>query len=171
MKQQALDDAVQLAPDLWHVQNLLANDELAELKDKIDLEQKWQKIHLQENKPRDSVIWQKDGVIDWLWSKLNNLDYKRFNLKFRTVMIWRDHAGYTISNHFDNERVIGAMQIYISDTYLSLGTWFNDFIEIPFVQNSGYLMHNKNKIEHGMKEIVPHGYVRLSFYALFDQID
>ena len=84
-------------------------------------------------------------------------------------MIWRDHEGYTISNHVDNERVVAAMQIYLSPTLTTLGTWFLDDIEIPFVQNTGYLMHNRNAMVHGMKNTVPSGYTRISLYALFDQ--
>jgi hypothetical protein len=61
------------------------------------------------------------------------------------------------------------MQIYLSDSYPELGTWFANTSEIPFVQNTGYLMHNRNQLEHGMKNQVPQGYSRISFYALFDE--
>lgn len=86
------------------------------------------------------------------------------------MTVWKDSAGYTISNHADNDRVAAAMQIYLSPTYFELGTWFNDTEEIPFIQNTGYLMHNRNKPIHGMKNAVPVGYTRFSLYVLFDEI-
>jgi hypothetical protein len=85
------------------------------------------------------------------------------------VTIWKDTTGYIIGNHIDNNRVVSAMQIYLSDSCPDIGTWFLDTIEIPFVQNTGYLMHNRNQIKHGMKSQVPLGYSRISFYALFDE--
>jgi hypothetical protein len=169
MNQLALDQAIELHTDLWQIQNLLYHDELQELINRISVETQWQKIDLQENFNRDSVIWNTDGILDWAWTKLQALDFSNFGLTFRNVMIWRDREGYTIPMHVDNDRVTSAMQIYLSPTIENLGTWFLDKIEIPFVQNTGYLMHNKNKLPHGMKNKVPPGYTRLSFYALFDQ--
>jgi hypothetical protein len=169
MNQSALDHAIQLHPDLWQIKNLLCQDELEELISRVSVETQWQKLDLQENLNRETVPWNTDGVLDWLWCRLNNLDFSKFGLTFRTVVLWRDTEGYTISGHVDNERVTAAMQIYLSPTTIDLGTWFLDEIEIPFVQNTGYLMHNRNRIHHGMKNTVPAGYTRLSFYALFDQ--
>jgi len=169
MNQSALDHAIQLHPDLWHVKNLLSQDELQALTSQVLLETQWQKVDLQEHFNRETVILNTVGFLDWLWTRLNSLDFSKFGLTFRTVVIWRDSEGYTISGHADNERVTAAMQIYLSPTRLDLGTWFEDEIEIPFVQNTGYLMHNRNKIQHGMKNTVPPNYTRLSFYTLFDQ--
>jgi hypothetical protein len=61
------------------------------------------------------------------------------------------------------------MQIYLSNGPKELGTWFED-IEIPFVQNTGYIMTNRNKLKHGMKVPVPSGFTRYSLYALFDHV-
>lgn len=169
MNQSALDFAIQLHPDLWQIKDLLSQDELNELLYRISVEEQWHKLDLQQDFNRETVSWQTDGLLDWLWIGLNDLDFSKFGLIFRTVMIWRDHEGYIISNHVDNERVVAAMQIYLSPTLTTLGTWFLDDIEIPFVQNTGYLMHNRNTMVHGMKNTVPSGYTRLSLYALFDQ--
>ena len=169
MNQYSLDSAQQLHPDLWAIQNLLSNDELKELLTRVSRETLWEKVLWQEQFNREHVIWQTDGLCDWLFCKLTELDFSKFGLSLRNVTIWRDAAGYTIKNHADNSRVVAAMQIYLSDSCPGLGTWFADTIEIPFVQNTGYIMHNRNQLEHGMKNQVPHGYSRISFYALFDK--
>jgi len=170
MNQTALDHAIQLHPDLWQIKDLLSRPELEELVRRINIEPCWKKLDLQQDFNRESMIWNNDGVLDWVWTMLHSLDFSKFGLTFSNVMIWRDREGYGISRHEDNERVTAAMQIYLSPTVANLGTWFLDEIEIPFVQNTGYLMHNRNRLLHGMKSTVPVGYTRLSFYALFDQL-
>lgn len=170
MNQQSIDNAVQLAPDLWSIKNLLSPDEFGELLHRISSETDWKKVDLQEKKNREQATWKADGVCDWLFCKISELDFSRFNLKFRTVIIWKDGPGYSIDNHSDNDRVVAAMQLYLGPDHHELGTWFFDRIEIPFVQNTGYIMHNRNRPLHGMKIAVPPGYTRLSFYALFDDV-
>jgi hypothetical protein len=170
MNQHSIDCASQLNPDLWSICNLFTHDELSFLLHKISQHVDWKDVDLQTHLNRQQVAWQDEGILDWLWSGLSCLDFSRFGVKFRTVMIWRDLAGYMITNHADNDQVHAAMQIYLSDTHRDLGTWFDPDIEIPFVQNTGYFMHNRHKIIHGMKNSVPLGYNRISFYALFDPL-
>ncbi len=168
MNQQALDNARQLLPDLWSIQNLLSNDELEEILNRVNNETSWEPVNLQENLNRKMLAWHTDGLCDLLFCKLGELDFSRFGLELRTVTVWRDLDGYFIKNHVDNDRVVAALQFYLSASQPGIGTWFADTIEIPFVQNTGYLMHNRNKLEHGMKNPVTGGYSRISFYALFD---
>lgn len=168
MNQLAIDSAQQLAPDLWAIKDIFWPEEFLTLQRLIQEENRWATVDLQEKLPRESCDWQTDGLCDWLWSKIVALDFSRFGLKFRTVTVWRDHPGYLIGNHFDNDRVVAAMQIYVSEQRSGLGTWFNSSIEIPFVPNTGYLMHNRNRIIHGMKNPVPLEYIRVSLYAWFD---
>jgi len=169
MNQYSLDTAQQLHSDLWLIQNLLIDDELKEILDRVLHETQWEEVDLQKHRNRKHVIWQTDGLCDWLFCKLAELDFSRFGLLLRNVTIWKDTVGYTIGEHIDNNRVVAGMQIYLSDSYPDLGTWFANTIEVPFVQNTGYLMHNRNQLEHGMKNWVPQGYSRISFYALFDE--
>ena len=169
MNQHALDNAIQLHPDLWKIENLLSESEMTELLKKISSQQNWQTVNLQEYSNRQQIPWETNGVCDWLFCNLANLDFSKFNLKIRTVTVWKDTTGYKIEKHADNDRVIAAMQIYISPTHLDLGTCFLNNIEIPFIQNTGYLMHNRNQLEHKMTTPVPEGYSRLSFYVLFDE--
>jgi hypothetical protein len=170
MNQQAIDNARILLPDLWAIEHLLTPEEFVILTDLLEKENTWNKVDLQEHLSREECAWQIDGLCDWLWEKLSNLDFSRFGLQFRTVTVWRDMPGYCIRNHVDNDRVVAAMQIYLSESKPGLGTWFNDTVEIPFITNTGYLMHNRNHLIHGMKNSVPNGYVRKSLYAWFDQV-
>jgi len=169
MNQSSLDNAHQLHSDLWSIQNLLSDNEIKEILNGVSQETLWGEVDLQQHLNRKQCIWQTEGLCDWIFCKLAELDFSRFDLLLRNVTIWRDTAGYTIKNHTDNNRVVAAMQIYISDSCPELGTWFTNTIEIPFVQNTGYLMHNRNQLEHGMKNLVPLGYSRISFYVLFDE--
>lgn len=168
MNQSSINDAIQLHPDLWQIKNLLIQDELGELLHRVTGNNSWEKLELQKSINRESMVWHNDNLLDWLWTKLNTLNFSKFELAFRTVMLWRDQEGYTIGNHIDNSQVTAAMQIYVSPTMPDIGTWFLNEIEIPFVQNTGYLMNNRNNILHGMKNSVPQGYTRISLYALFD---
>lgn len=171
MNQWALDTAEELIPGVWSIKDLLTPDEINNLLTSINDQTEWQDVDLQVGSARKQIPWQPDGIVDWLWSKFNALDFSRFAVRFRTVMIWRDTAGYTINTHTDNNRVHAAMQIYISASHQNLGTWFDPDIEIPFVQNTGYFMHNRDRPAHGMRNSVPVGYDRVSCYALFDDIE
>lgn len=170
MNQQALDIATQLRSDLWYIKELLSEDELHYLLSAIKKETDWIKVDGQQTLNREQVPWKPDGICDWLWCKLSELDFSRLGLKFRTAMIWKDQPGYKIDNHFDNDRVKASMQIYLSEDCADLGTWFENSLEVAFKQNTGYIMDNRNRLIHGMKKSVPDSYSRLSFYALFDRL-
>lgn len=170
MNQNSLDEAVCVTSDLWQIKDLLSTDELSYLTAEIISTDTWIAQELQTNMPRQTIPWIDDGIVDWLWCKLSELDFSRFNIKLRNISIWKDSYGYKISPHIDNSRVVAAMQIYLSENYNGLGTWFADDLEIPFVKNTGYLMHNRNFPVHFMKNSVPKDYFRLSFYARFDNL-
>jgi hypothetical protein len=169
MIQQALDNATLVKSDLWSINNIFTDIELSDLLDKIELEKNWQTVDLQENLPRRSLQWVDNGLLDHVWTMINQLNFSSFGLKFRNVDIWKDVAPYCIKDHVDNDRVVAAMQIYLNSGPENLGTWFQDSY-IPFVANTGYIMNNKNKLVHGMKTAVPDNFVRYSLYALFDTV-
>jgi len=169
MNQSALDNAVCLTQDLYHVHDLLNEHTLATILQQLELQTHWQSVLMQENKPRKSLSWIDNGLLDQIWCMLDKLDYSRFGLKFTHVSLWKDQHPYFIGQHVDNDQVSAAMQIYLNSGLAELGTWFEG-IPIPFVPNSGYIMHNRNKLKHGMKHAVPPGFVRYSLYALFDYV-
>lgn len=167
MNQNAIDTAEMLRPDLYKIKNLFDQAVLNDLLTQLDQETQWELQTLQEKLPRRTLSWVNDGTVDRIWCMLNALDFSRFNFKFANVSIWKDLPGYCIGNHVDNPGVEAAMQIYLSDLPKELGTWFDD-IEIPYVQNSGYVMNNQHQPVHGMRHAVPPGHVRYSLYARFN---
>ena len=169
MNQVAIDNAVLLRPDLYSIKNLFDPNELNELVKIIDKQTQWQTQELQETLPRLTLPWVSNGLLDQVWSMLDQLDYSRFGFKFLNVSIWKDLPGYCIADHVDNTRVQAAMQIYLNDLPASLGTWLEE-TEIPCVQDSVYIMNNQYQPRHGMKHFVPPGHVRYSLYARFNII-
>jgi hypothetical protein len=169
MNQSALNNAVLLKPDLYQITDIFQADELSHVLQELEHVTEWEKVKLQENRPRYSVKWIDNGLLDQVWCMLNDLDYSRLGLKFTHVTLWKDQHPYCIGSHVDNDQVRAAMQIYLNSGSIELGTWFED-IEIPFVQNTGYIMNNRSRPQHGMKSSVPAGFVRYSMYALFDYV-
>lgn len=169
MNQSALDNAIQLRSDLYRISEIFSCDELSWILQNLKHETQWEKVRLQENRSRDSVKWIDDGLLDSVWCMLNDLDYSKFKLKFTHVSLWRDQHPYMIGEHVDNDQVCAAMQIYLNAGPRELGTWFED-IEIPFIENTGYIMNNCNRPQHGMKSQVPVGFTRYSLYALFNHV-
>ena len=169
MRQQSLDNSTVIKPDLWAVKDIFTNEELKSLLNKIELETNWRTAELQEKESRRVLQWADNGLLNHVWTMINQLDFSNFGFKFKNVTIWKDVAPYCISDHVDNDRVMGAMQIYLNSGPENLGTWFQDSY-IPFVANTGYIMNNKNKLVHGMKNAVPDNFVRYSLYALFNTV-
>ena len=169
MNQFALDSAILLKPELYHIKNIFSESELEYVLTSLPTQINWQTIDLQETQPRRALQWETDGLVDYIWGLINCLDFSNFGLKFTHVSIWRDQHPYCIHNHVDNDRVKAAMQIYLSTGMSNTGTWFGT-TEIPFELNTGYIMNNRNKLPHKMKHPVPLNQTRYSVYALFDYV-
>jgi len=176
MIQESLDNAVEIVPGLWSVNNLFEENELDELFQRIENEpeENWGVCRFgaynQSNNSRLELKWITDGVLDDIWVKLDSLDYSRFGFKFRTAIVWKDYEGYRISEHADSEHIIGSMQIYLNNAPENLGTVFGEHA-LPFIPNTGYIMDNIYKRLHKMPNAVPKGVTRYSLYALFDYME
>ena len=164
--QQAIDSACLVKSDVWAVKNFFEPAVLEHILTQIEIETDWREQQMQENYPR-RALYKPNVLIDNIWCVLNDLDFSKFGLRFRSAAIWKDSAGYTITQHEDNDGVKAGMQIYLNDIPQNLGTWFEE-IEMPFIKNTGYIMNNTTKPKHGMKEIVPDHVTRYSLYAWFD---
>ena len=167
--QESIDSAHLVKNDLWMIRNFFDPAVIEDILNRIVNETNWHKQELQEHSPRDMLGWEPDGLIDDIWCILDDLDFSKFGLKFKHVTVWKDSPGYTIAEHEDNDRVKGAMQIYLNDIPQNLGTWFEE-IEIPFIKNTGYIMKNTIKPKHGMKTIVPDHIIRYSLYVWFELV-
>lgn len=168
MKQESIDSAEIIKPGLWSVKDVFDLDYLNATLRRIEQETVWVPMGLQKKSQRRCLPWT-NGLIADLKETIDSLDFSKFGFKLNTITVWKDTAGYIINEHVDNDRVIGSMQIYLNDAPRNLGTWFGD-TEIPFVQNTGYIMDNKHKALHNMRCVVPIGVSRYSLYTWFDYI-
>lgn len=69
------------------------------------------------------------------------------------IELWRDYPGYRNLLHCDFDSIKDVMIIYLDGKgEESMGTCLYDpeKIIIPYVKNTGMLLFNSNKIEHGM---------------------
>lgn len=122
---------------------------------------------------RQQIAWQADSVVEEVHMVCSNLTdflaqiYSR-NLKFLGINIWKDTENFIQLKHTDNPIIEVAIQIYLTESELELGTVFelpNDIVSASYKINSGYIADNKNKLTHYTKKRVPKGHVRYSLYA------
>jgi hypothetical protein len=73
--------------------------------------------------------------------------------------LWQDNPGYLNEPHRDiSPNLTVNIQIYLSDSVTDeIGTWCFDqgaWQGVPYQCNSGYIMFNPTRLEHGMKHPV-----------------
>lgn len=136
----------------------------------------WQPVPRQEKLPRKSINWLADSVIEETHiiaenlTKLINSVFDTQNIEFQGLQLWRDGGGYSLAPHKDNPIIDMSMQIYLFDCAEKYGTTFKVSgmdIAVPFVHNSGYLMHKKSydeRILHWTTTDLPVGIQRYSLY-------
>jgi hypothetical protein len=122
---------------------------------------------------RQQIAWQADSVIEEVHMVCCNLTdflshiYCR-NLKFLGINIWKDTENFIQLKHTDNPIIEVAIQVYLTESEVELGTVFElpkDIITASYKINSGYIADNKNKFTHYTKKRVPKDHVRYSLYA------
>lgn len=124
---------------------------------------------------RKKINWLADSVVEEthiVFENLTPIIQKIFNrtLKFDGISIWQDTTNFFVSRHSDNPKIELAIQIYLSEYTLNLGTVFecdNEIVKIDYKINNGYLMDNKAKLTHYMPIPVPADHVRYSVYAIW----
>ena len=163
VSQEAIDNALLVKSNLWAVKNLFDPETLTNIAARIEEETNWHPQEMQEHLPRFRLDYNCKLHND-IHKILQELNFSKHGLKYETFTVWKDTAGYIIREHYDNDSVIGAMQIYLNDAPANLGTWFEEN-EFPFVKNTGYIMNNQTKLRHGMRYSVPNGITRTSIYA------
>lgn len=139
----------------------------------------WQVEMYQEQLNRLKVNWIPDSVIEEVHIVLENLTpelNQKFNRnnKFFGVTIWKDQEGYTIQKHNKDNSIIDiALQLYLSENLVDLGTKFeykDEIIQINYRKNHGYLYDNSQGVPHYMSIPVPKEHIRYSLYAMWSKI-
>ena len=75
--------------------------------------------------------------------------------------------------YLDHDLIKTSLQVYLNSTEKNLATQFeyNGEIICPdYVTNAGYLMNNKSKVKHWMKQSIPTHFTRYSLYATWGGI-
>jgi hypothetical protein len=160
-------------PWAYQINNVFTDAMIAKIKCEFLQNKNWDKIDLQENKPRQSIRWRHDSVIGemfMIFQTCENTISKIFNrvVTMSSVNLWQDAPDYQIGPHLDNDRISIAVQIYINDAKIACGTEFYEdkkFIDqIPFECNTGYIMNNTPNSYHGMTTT---GATRQSVYIIY----
>lgn len=124
---------------------------------------------------RKKISWLSDSVVEethTIFENLTPIIQRIFcsAIKFDGISIWKDTENFIQIKHTDNPKIEVAIQIYLSEYTLNLGTVFecdNEIVEINYKINNGYLMDNKAKLIHYMPIPVPADHVRYSVYAIW----
>lgn len=160
------------------VTNFLHSSLLDKLKDFINSvdDSAWHTVLLQEKRPRRSINWIPDSVIEelhiiseQLTADLNHT-FNTANTSFQGLQLWHDQGGYKLDPHVDNPIINTSIQIYLFDTSNEYGTSFllgKDVLDVPFNHNCGYILnktHNDNRITHWTTTPLPAGINRYSLY-------
>jgi hypothetical protein len=123
----------------------------------------WQLQEMQEHLPRKKISWLIDSPIETVHNYFESLPIFK-HLRFIGITLWKDDINFYMSNHYDNERVKVAVQVYL-DNSNSPGTQFGNRI-IRYGRNRGYIMYNNPDMIHGVPNQTPHE-GRLSIYAVY----
>lgn len=137
----------------------------------------WQKVNIQEHRPRKNFHGEDSELFKEIIEFLNTEEFldsffklTEFKINKIDFHLWWDTEGYTIPMHVDNEAVKLSMQIYVGEqTHSFLGTSFGDnnqdpILTLPYLKNTGYFLPNPNTIQHGLISTVPENFNRFSLY-------
>lgn len=162
--------------DLFVVQNFYPEDLLERFLAADHSTQPYKKEDWQDNFPRrrlvhlDPIYDEMDAYVNSQLSKISSIINKE--LMACDTGFWLDEAGFRMTPHVDNAGVQVAMQIYLNENDITLGTVFYDnTLSVRYRPlykvNCGYLMINNPKQLHGMMNPVPDDTYRISSYTWF----
>ena len=121
----------------------------------------------------DSIIEELHEVGELLATPINEC-FGITDVKFQGLQLWKDSDTYNILQHQDNPAIDVAMQIYLFNDKQSEGTTFtvdNKKIDLPFIQNTGYVLwkkSNNERIMHGITSKVS-GSDRITLYLTWSR--
>jgi len=165
--------------DLYFFRNFLYPPLLNKLVKFISMEElEWTVVPLQETQQRREVAWLPDSIIEETHTVIENLtntinDKLNIKQKFNGISIWKDWGSYESGRHSDQELIKTSLQVYLNSTEKNLATQFEyngEIISPDYVTNAGYLMNNKSKVKHWMKQSIPKNFNRYSLFATWTDI-
>lgn len=125
---------------------------------------------------RFELTWQLDGILEELTNAFTAFtpvasSIAGMDLKFGQVRVWRDHPGFMIPFHEDDQVATAHIQAYIDGPSEDIGTtWYTTKgrHSCPFVPNTGYMTLCGERLPHGMLKPVGDS-IRYSLYATFNK--
>jgi hypothetical protein len=154
--------------------DIFSSELIEKIKEEFDTNTTWENVQHQETRPRKSMPWKPESVIEEVHMVFQALEEEISeisgqNLKFSSVNFWQDLPGYTIVPHVDNNRITVAIQVYINVADLAAGTEMykdgNMFYKLPWISNTGYVLKNVPTSVHGMT--MPVDTLRQHLYAIY----
>jgi len=191
--------------DLFAIKNIIPNNLIEALSNEDITDYTLERQPMQEDFCRYRVCYDQDTVIGkivdsilWIpnfWSpnsyslleKINKIIGSNFS--HIDASVWYDYEGFKMEKHIDNPSIKSAMQIYLDQGNINLGTTFyfvdDKDIEIKddiqqwhlknynlnkrhnfkYIPNTGYLMLNNKYQAHGPSGFVDNNERRLSLYC------
>ena len=137
--------------DFWHIENAFEENTLIALTKLFDNRDGWHQI-AQDDVNRDESHYQKGLYLEIIENKIN--EYFGTQCFANATQLWYDYDGYINKPHTDLSPNLSAnVQIYLCEGNTDMGTSCcidGEWRKVPYVCNSGYLMFNPTKHEHGM---------------------
>tara|TARA_R110001592_G_scaffold88713_1_gene261167 strand:- start:459 stop:971 length:513 start_codon:yes stop_codon:yes gene_type:complete len=157
---------VKLHEDFYQILDVFQEEEMEKIQNEFIHHMCWKKLS-QGNSIREEGTAQ----VKINWGRIQELIDEYFGVKSytNTTQLWYDWRGYTNEVHKDLSPNLSAnVQVYLSKGDETMGThcyidetWYS----VPYKFNSGYLMFNPTKHEHGMRSPVQD--YRMSLYQSF----
>ena len=153
--QDSLKKSKEISKQLSFIENVLPLLVINKIKDIIASDPDWKKVKGSPSE-RSMIDWISESIIEELHEvgEMITKDIKQYydidGIKFQALQLWKDTPGYQMTQHQDNPVIDVAMQIYLFSDADDEGTTFifNDQeVDIPFKQNTGYLLWKKSNEE------------------------
>jgi len=180
--------------DLFAIKNIIPNNLIEELSNEDITNYTFERQPWQEHFCRYRVCYEQNTVIGKIVHSVNSLpkEINKFigsDFSHIDVSVWYDYEGFEMHKHIDNPSVSNAMQIYLDEGNINLGTTFyfvnDEDIEVKddeqqwhlknynlderhnfeYVPNTGYLMLNNKYQAHSPRGCVNKNERRLSLYC------
>ena len=157
---------VKLHEDFYQILDVFQKEEIQRIQDEFTHHMSWKKLE-----QGNSIRQEGTAQVKINWGRIQEFIDEYFGIKSytNTTQLWYDGHGYINEVHKDLSPNLSAnVQVYLSEGDETMGThcyidniWYN----VPYKFNTGYLMFNPTKHEHGMRSPVQD--YRMSLYQSF----
>lgn len=162
---------IKITDNFYQIKDALSDELIAETLNRFKNKDNWKKLPNYGYDRMECNISLSDTLSNKIYNETTSIISNITNIKLyqNSPQLWYDTSGYINKVHKDiSENLQVNIQIYLNDdddencgTYCEDGGWHS----VPFKFNTGYVLINPTKIEHGMK--FPVKKERLSLYQSY----